>query len=644
MRKNSWIGTAGIGLALLLVVTGCQTQETQESSERSSSSSASAQTTVSITAAAESTVPTLESLVTYDEADRNEDYRRDQSVVAVLSGTSGTISGQGASIAGSTLTISTGGDYLLEGDWQGNVVVDAPKNAVVRLILNGVQIRSGDGPAIRIDQCKKTVLLLPSGSQNSLTDGETYSLDDGADEPDAAVYSKDDLTILGSGECIVNARYRDAIKCKDDLLLLGGTLRLSAADDGIIGRDLLVIDGASVTVECQSNGLKTTNEDTDKGVLVVHSGSLNIVSNEDGLQSAGRLYLLGGSLDITAGGGAAELSHAENDGFHGQMPGFEQESQSESNVSQKGIKAVGQLTIAGGETRVSALDDAVHTNGHLLVQSGKLTLASGDDGIHADGSLTVSGGNLEITQSYEGLEGAQISITGGETRICASDDGINAANGQSTDRMGRGPMEQTASSNEDIWIRISGGLVVVDAQGDGLDSNGSIVMSDGLVLVDGPTSGGNGALDYESVMNVDGGILIAVGSMGMAEPPSNTSKQCALAYGWPSAQGAGTLVSLADEDGNILASFAPKKQFQWICISMPSMKSGENVILQLGGVSSGQSQDGWYGTAAVEGVASQQTILLSQTVTSAGQAQGGMGGMGDRKPGGMGGPGGMMGR
>lgn len=640
MRKNSWIGTAGVSLALLLVATGCQTQE---SNGNSLPSVASEKTAASVTAAAESTVPTLESLIVYDEADRNEAYHRDESVVAVLSGTSGTVSGQGASIAGSTLTISAGGDYLIEGDWQGDIVVDAPKKAVVRLILNGVQIQSGDGPAIRIDQCDKTVLLLPSGSQNSLTDGDAYSLDDGADEPDAALYSKDDLTILGSGELTINARYRDAIKCKDNLLLLGGTLRLSAADDGITGRDLLVLDGASITVECQSNGLKTTNEDADKGVLVVHSGSLNLVSNGDGLQSAGRLYLLGGSLDITAGGGAAELPHAEEDGFPGQMAGFGQQSQSASDISQKGIKAAGQLTIAGGEARVSALDDAVHTNGHLLVQSGTLTLASGDDGIHADESLTVSGGSIEITQSYEGLEAAQVSITGGETRICASDDGINAANGQSTEPMGRGPMGQTAAENDTIWIHISGGLVVVDAQGDGLDSNGSIVLSDGLVLIYGPTSGGNGTLDYESTMNVDGGILIAAGSMRMAESPSNTSKQCALTYGWTAAQSAGTLVSLADEDGNILASFAPCKQFQWVCISMPSMKSGENVTLQLGGVSSGQSQDGWYGTAAVEGASSQETILLSQSVTNAGQTQGGMGAMGGGKPGGMGGPGGRMG-
>lgn len=612
-------------LALLLSMAGCQIEDNNSTPSTSTQFKVSASSAISTTVAteAESTSPTLENLVNYDTIDQNDTYTREQAVLVTLFDSGGNISGNGASFSGSTLTISQAGDYLLEGTLNGSIVVEAPKEAVVRLILNGVQIHSANGPAIRINQCDKAVVLLASDSHNILTDSESYTLDAGSDEPDAALFSKDDLTILGNGSLTVKAMYHDAIKCKDDLLLLGGTLQLDAPDDGVTGRDLLVLDGASLTLQCGGNGFQTTNEDADKGILIIQEGELKVVSDGDGVQAATRLYLLGGSVDITTGGGAATVANSENDEFDRRMPGT-QTSQSNDITSQKGLKATTQLTVAGGEVRVSSADDAVHTNGHFLLCGGNLTLATGDDGIHADGSLTISGGTTSITQSYEGLEGANIAITNGEVRICANDDGINATDGQSVDFMGGGPMGQSASS--DVWLNISGGLVVIDADGDGLDSNGNITISGGLVLVNGPTSGGNGALDFGSSMNMDGGTLVAVGSIGMAESPSNTSKQCVLTYSFSSSQSAGTLVSLVDEKGDVLASFAPSKQYQWVAISTPELSEGENVILQLGGSSSGQAQDGWYGTAAVQGATSQKEITLSAVITNAGNSQGGMGG------------------
>ena len=245
MVRRYQITRAGvITLALLLCLTACQTSEDSTSTASMTSLSSTVSTSV-VNSEAESTVPTLDSLIQYDNNDTNTAYDRENCTVVSLNGADGSVSGGGASFSGSTLTISKAGDYLLEGVLYGSVIVDAPKEAVVRLILNGVQIQNGDGPAIRINQCDKTVLILADESDNTLSDTKNYTLDADSDEPDATLFSKDDLTILGGGSLTINASYKDAIKGKDDLLLLGGNLTLTAADDGITGRDLLVIDGAS---------------------------------------------------------------------------------------------------------------------------------------------------------------------------------------------------------------------------------------------------------------------------------------------------------------------------------------------------------------------------------------------------------------
>ncbi len=316
-------------------------------------------------------------------------------------------------------------------------------------------------------------------------------------------------------------------------------------------------------------------------------------------------------------------------------------AESAETPSAKGIKAGSALYLDGGVIEIDSSDDSLHTNGSAVVSGGTYSLSSGDDGFHADADLTIRGGEMEILKSYEGLEGASVTIEGGTVRLTASDDGVNAAGGNDSSSLGGRPGQNQFSQSSDYFIKITGGYLVVDASGDGLDSNGPITMTDGTVLINGPTNGGNGALDFASTFEISGGLLIAAGSAGMAQAPSTSSGQNSLMITYSGTQKAGTLVTLLDDSGSVVA-FAPSKDYQTMIISSPDLRQNTSYTLSSGGGSTGENSDGLYTGGTVSGGTLLTTLSLNGTVTSlsdSGEAVSG----GMARPGGMGDPGGGMG-
>ncbi len=603
------------------------------------------------------------SMIKYDEDDYYSDWENANPVYIKLNGTTATVSGSGAAVSGSTVTISAAGVYAISGSLtNGQVVVDSKDEGTVRLVLNGAEITCSNNAPIYIKNAGKTVISLPAGTSNQVTDGKEYVFADAeTDEPSAAIFSKDDLTINGTGSLKVNANYNDGITSKDDLKIMAGSIQIKSADDGVVGKDVVAVKEGTINIEAGGDGIKSTNDtDSEKGFIALQGGNYTLTTGADGIQAETSMLISGGEYNITTNGGSANGTKKSND--NGQFNPMDRqgantngnannnasgatttttESDTESQ-SAKALKVSADLTITGGTFNIDSADDAIHSNNSVTIENGEFTLKTGDDGIHADSALTVKGGKIDLEKSYEGLESTVITIDGGTIHITASDDGINGSDGSSSDA--NGPQGQFSAS-EDVKVVINGGEITVNASGDGLDSNGSITMTGGTVIVNGPTDNGNGPLDYNGTFEMSGGFLIAAGSSGMAQAPSTESAQYSIAMTYSQAQKAGTLVHLEDSAGNTILTFAPEKQYQSVVISSPLLKNGGTYTLYSGGTSTGtkaeggQYSDGTYqnGTKVVSFTLSSSVTWLNESgVTTENTGNPGGGGQGQRPQGGQG--------
>lgn len=527
----------------------------------------------------------------------------------VLNGASITADGAGLTVDGSTVTITAAGTYSLSGSLQdGQIIVNSEDEAVVRLILNGVDLRSSTSAPIYIMRAAEAAIVLADNTENTVSDGSAYVFA-AADinEPNAAIYSAADLTLFGNGSLTVQGNYNDGIASQDGLVVTGGTITVRAVDDGIRGKDYLVVKNGNITVDAQGDGLKADNaEDATKGYISIETGVIKITAAGDAIQAETDVLITDGEITLTSGGGSQSTVGAD--------------------ASAKGIKAVVGVNIDGGTVTIDAADDAINSNGSLTITGGTFTLASGDDGMHADATLTVNGGDIRITESYEGIESAVITINAGNIHLVSSDDGVNVAGGNDGSGMqrgtrpgrGQGPAQDTFTYTGSYYLYINGGYLVVDAGGDGLDANGAIVMTDGTVLVNGPTMNMNAALDYDGGFKMTGGFLVAAGSAGMAQAPATSSGQPSVLINYTSTQQAGSVAHIQNDAGESILTFAPTKSYQSIAFSSPELVEGSTYTIYAGGSASGTANDGLYEDGAYTPGTQYTSFTVSGVVTTIG--------------------------
>ncbi len=573
--------------------------------------------------------------------DRDLDANRSTAgaTVITLKTNSISVNGSGASVSGGVVTITSAGTYTVSGTLlNGQIVVAAGKEDKVQLVFHGVRITCADHAPVYIKSADKVFITLSAKTENSLTDGSSYTLSEADSTVDGALFSKADLTLNGSGSLTVKANYRHGIVSKDDLVVTGGVYDITAAGDGLQGKDCIKINDGTFTVNAGADGMKSNNdEDASKGFVSIDGGKFAITAANDGIQAETVLRITKADITMKTGGGSA---NASTDSKGEERPGWgfwgNRSDSSADTESAKGLKASGDMILSGGSFQIDSSDDSVHSNGSITISGGSFALSSGDDGIHADANLTVSNGTINITKSYEGLEGKSIDLKGGTIHLVASDDGINAAGGNDSSSMGGRPGQNRFQSEGSSYLSISGGYVVVNASGDGIDVNGSLLISGGTVLVNGPTSDGDGGLDYDGTAKITGGTVIVVGSAGMAQGFGTSSTQCSFSYTFSSTQSAAQPLSITDSSGKVIASFMPMKSYRNIVVSTPALALKSTYSVYAGGTVSGTDSDGFTASGSLSGGTKVTDITLSSVCTSV-NTQGGMGG-------GMGGMGGMGGR
>jgi len=503
-----------------------------------------------------------------------------------LSGNTISTNSSDVTISGSIATITAAGNYKVSGSLSnGQVIVNAPGTDVVRLVLNNIEITNSTGPALLIENSQKTIINLPEGSQNTISDGSAYASQD--EDPNAAVFSKSDLTIFGTGALTVNGKYKDGITGKDGLIIRSGTITVTAADDGIRGKDFLIVKGGTLTINTGGDGLKSDNEsNTAAGYILIEDGIFKITAGGDGIAAQTTVTANGGTFDLKTGGGNS--------------------SSVSSDASAKGIKGLVSVTLRLQNCIINSADDAIHSNGAIAINSGVYTLSTADDGIHADAAITINAGDIVITKSVEGVESHTITINGGNINVVSSDDSFNATAG-------------TRTENDDkSYIYINGGYIVLNgASGDPLDSNGSIEMKSGTVIVHGPASQPEVAIDYNGTFVISGGLLIASGpGSNMLQAPGTSSTQNSLKMIFKSANAASALFHIQDANGNEVVTFSPARKYLTMVFSSPALVKGSTYSIYKSGSSTGTLKDGVYSGGVYSPGTLVSTFTVSGTLTS----------------------------
>ena len=329
-----------------------------------------------------------------------------------------------------TVKITAEGTYVVSGEHE-SITVSAPDTAKVRIILKNATVSNTSGPAIYIEKADKVFITAYKDTTNTLSDGTSYTGDFKDTNIDGTIFSKTDLTLSGEGTLNITGNCKCGVVSKDDLIICGLNLTVKSTGCALEGKDCVKIKDAAITVSAGSDGIRSTNtEKSNKGFVYIETGNIDITSGNDGIQAATVLKAANGSIKITAGGGAADTKQ----NFGGRnMPGFGGKTQTtDDEESTNGLKAGSLILIDEGGFEVSSKKDSFHSNGDIEINGGSFTAAAGEDGFHADNNLIINGGSITVSQSYEGLEGQKVTVTGGNIDITASDDGINAASPSSS--------------------------------------------------------------------------------------------------------------------------------------------------------------------------------------------------------------------
>ena len=518
-----------VTLIAALGLTGCSTASgttltSGTSTVHSAVSGTTAGTSTSNTAAGQ----TLDAQTHYT----NEDLTWDSSDEKTIDLANPTAT-DGVSVENGTITITSGGTYRLTGEYSGQVKIEAAKTDTVRLVLDNAKITNSTGAALNVVSAAEAIIYTAAGTTNTVADEANYTAT-GDDDPDAAIYSTANLTLAGEGSLSVKGSYEEGIHTTGGLVIASGTLEVNAANTGIKGKDYVDITGGIVNVTAAQDGIKSTNTDDESmGFTRLSAGSVTVSAGDDGLKAPRTLEISGGTLNI----------EKSNEGIEAQY-----------------------INILDGDVTVNSTDDGIN--------------ASLKDSSSDTSSDTTSG---QQTQQNQNGQVQQDPAGGG-----AAPGGSQGSTGQNQN-MPQPPTDGAMPGGGggtfevvDAAINISGGTVTVNAEGDGIDSNGTATFSGGTVTVNGPAAGGNNALDSNGDLLLNGGTVTAGSTADMFEAPSSASTSGYLKITDSSALTQGSTIQVTDSSGTVVANYKiTKSGVQLVVVSNKNIVKGQSYTVSV---------------------------------------------------------------
>lgn len=570
MNKKILTSATSVTLLAALALTGCSTTSNALASDTTAADSSVGTTATTSSATATDTAASNSSFSTnvksgekldvdthYSEQDLSWDTSSETAID--LSNPTAT---DGVTVEDGTLTITKAGTYKLSGEYQGQIKVETADSDAVRLVLDNANITNSSGAALNVVNADEVILYSASGTTNTISDGADYAAT-GEDDPDAVIYSKADLTIAGEGTLKVNGNHEDGIHTSDGLVIASGTLEVNAANTGIKGKDYVDILGGTINVTAQQDGIKSTNDtDEGQGWTRLSNGTVTVNAGDDGFKASRVVEISGGSLTV--------------------------------EQSDEGIEAQ-YINVSGGDVNVTSADDGM--NASLKTSDSESTDSSANTSDTADqqqnnqqqGSIpggqqsgtsgTAQQQNNTQNQGNQNM-GQPPAMPGGNAQDGTSQNGTTGTGQQGMGQPPQGGMPGGGGGTfevVDAAINVSGGHVTVNAEGDGIDSNGVTTLSGGTLIVNGPSQGGNAALDTNGDLLLNGATVLSGSTADMFEAPSTNSTSGYLKLTNSSGFEQGSTVQVADSSGKVVANYkVTKSNVQLVLVSSSSIVKGQS--------------------------------------------------------------------
>ena len=598
MNKKILTSATSVTLLAALALTGCSTTSNALASGTTAADSSVGTTATTSSATATDTAASNSSFSTNVKSGEKldvdthysaQDLSWDTSSETAIDLSNPTAT-DGVTVEDGTLTITKAGTYKLSGEYQGQIKVEAADSDAVRLVLDNANITNSSGAALNVVNADEVILYSASGTTNTISDGADYTAT-GEDDPDAVVYSKADLTIAGEGTLKVNGNHEDGIHTSDGLVIASGTLEVNAANTGIKGKDYVDILGGTITVTAQQDGIKSTNDtDEGQGWTRLSNGTVTVNAGDDGFKASRVVEISGGSLTveqsdegieaqyINVSGGDVNVTSAD-DGMNASLKTSDSEStDSSANTSdaanqQQNNQQQGSLP---GEQQNGTSNQQQQGTGQPPAMSG-----TSQDGTSQNGT-TGTGQQQNNTQNQSNQNmGQPPAMPGGNAQDGTSQNGTTGTGQQGMGQPPQGGMPGGGGGGTfevvDAAINVSGGNITVNAEGDGIDSNGVTTLSGGTLIVNGPSQGGNAALDTNGDLLLNGATVLSGSTADMFEAPSTNSTSGYLKLTNSSGFEQGSTVQVADSSGKVVANYkVTKSNVQLVLVSSSSIVKGQS--------------------------------------------------------------------
>ena len=592
MNKKILTSATSVTLLATLALTGCSTTSNALASGTTAADSSVGTTATTSSATATDTAASSSSFSTnvksgekldVDTHYSEQDFSWDTSSETAIDLSNPTAT-DGVTVEDGTLTITKAGTYKLSGEYQGQIKVETADSDAVRLVLDNANITNSSGAALNVVDADEVILYSASGTTNTISDGADYTAT-GEDDPDAVVYSKADLTIAGEGTLKVNGNHEDGIHTSDGLVIASGTLEVNAANTGIKGKDYVDILGGTINVTAQQDGIKSTNDtDEGKGWTRLSNGTVTVNAGDDGFKASRVVEISGGSLTveqsdegieaqyINVSGGDVNVTSAD-DGMNASLKTSNSEStdssENTSDAANQQQNNQQQGSLPGGQQSGTS-NQQQQGMGQPPAMSG-----TSQDGTSQNGaSGTAQQQNNTQNQGNQNM-GQPPAMPGGNAQDGKSQNGTTGTGQPPQGGMpggGGGTFEVV-----DAAINVSGGNITVNAEGDGIDSNGVTTLSGGTLIVNGPSQGGNAALDTNGDLLLNGATVLSGSTADMFEAPSTNSTSGYLKLTNSSGFEQGSTVQVADSSGKVVANYkVTKSNVQLVLVSSSSIVKGQS--------------------------------------------------------------------